>query len=237
MLKDTLRALRHWASCLPLPASTRGGSASQPSSPLTQTTIETLLGMEALPLELQEQIFSRLFPGHDRKQLVALPVSSASERANVYSIRLTSRRFRIAASRAFGKLVEDVPTSCSEKSMRSLAALVEQPDISRNLECLSLKVSKVLIWNDDIFTRSAVAQRMAWAQRYFKEELLSIVTKAPRLRHMICIVQALTWHIFHGHLREEAQEGPDPMQVSRLLSLLHSAYDEIRGDAIILATK
>jgi hypothetical protein len=95
--------------------------------------------MEALSLNLQEQIFayllSRQGPGH----LVSLPVSTLLERTNIDNVELTSRLLRTTTLQSLVRILEDVPTECSEESFdEDLATLVELPHVCGKLICRSL---------------------------------------------------------------------------------------------------
>lgn len=175
--------------------------------------------MDTLPLELHELIVSFLLPHQDVLHPAALPVSTALERSDIYSTRLTCQPFRDAASSTFIRIVQDVPTSCREEGLRNLNALLDLPDVSRKLTCLTLRTSRLFIKPDEVQTRCGATKRVKWANCYLEKELLSILKKLPQLCHVRCVLQA-AFDCFTGPaIRIAMRDSPDPMQVRRILPI------------------
>jgi hypothetical protein len=173
--------------------------------------------MEALPLELQEQIFAYLLSRKDLKWVIKLPVSTLSERTDVYNLRLTSRRIHTGVSQSFVRIIQDVPTECREKSLKHLAALIELPAISSNLTCLTLNTCKLFNIKGTIEDDAEMNHRASWLKERLEAELVAIIHKVPRIQHLVCVVEAIRGCSTKGRsarIDKNVAQGPDPMQVS-----------------------
>lgn len=155
-----------------------------------------VFAMDALPLELRQEIFSHLLPPIDRTALTTTPVISKTERTDVYSLRLVSRRMNSGTSHAFVKIVENVPTECREDSLGKLANLVALAHVGKHITCLTLNTCRLFI-TETISKRTSVErevqERFQWFISSLTEQLVSILHETPRLRHLTCILE-----IFRG---------------------------------------
>jgi hypothetical protein len=175
--------------------------------------------MDQLPLELYEHIFSYLLSQKHREQLVALPVSTKSERTDIYNLRLTSRRICMGASQLLLNILQDVATQCKENSFRHLAALVDIPTIASNMTCLTLRTeesSRECVSDSLVDDFSVIDRRIAWMQEDLHSSLVSIIQKAPRIRHLIYVLDENRWQIAllkrMGYKYWEGQETtPEPI--------------------------
>jgi hypothetical protein len=175
--------------------------------------------MDQLPLELYEHIFSYLLSQKHREQLVALPVSTKSERTDIYNLRLTSRRICMGASQLLLNILQDVATQCKENSFRHLAALVDIPTIASNMTCLTLRTEESSRECDSdslVDDFSVIDRRIAWMQEDLHSSLVSIIQKAPRIRHLIYVLDENRWQIAllkrMGYKYWEGQETtPEPI--------------------------
>lgn len=176
--------------------------------------------METLPIELQEQMFAHLIPHQDLKELVTLPISSRPQRTDIYNLRLTSRRIHMGAWQSFAVIVQDVPSECREKSLKHMTALVELPNISNALTCLTLNTCKLFLTDKTEDEDDEMKLRDTWLQENLCSELEAIIRKAPRLRQLVCVVEAIRGcSMIHGQERNDIMArrvalGTDPMHVS-----------------------
>jgi hypothetical protein len=180
--------------------------------------------MDALPLELREQIFGHLLSRQNLEKLVALPVSTYAERNDIYNLRLTSKRICEGATPSFVSIVQDVPTDCKEESLKNLAALVELPEVCSTMTCLTLNACMLFLQGSHIDCNTEIDLRATWLQEKLHTALVSIIQKAPRLHSMVCIPEGLRG--FNENtldttneiiaVWERALETLKPVQVSRL---------------------
>jgi hypothetical protein len=199
------------------PANTRGSFAPTTRSTDRQLclTYTNINDMDQLPLELYEHIFSYLLSQKHREQLVALPVSTKSERTDVYNLRLTSRRVCMGASHLLSDILQDVPTQCKEDSLIKLAALVEIPTVSRTLTCLTLKSEGFSHqWNSDSLADdfSDINRQLAWVQENLHSGLAAIIQKASRIRHIIYVLEEDRWaKVLRRRMRYKLWRGQEPI--------------------------
>lgn len=181
--------------------------------------------METLPLELHEHIFSYLLPCGDRSADCAVPLSTQAERIDVYNLRLTSRDIKTGTIQAFAKIVEDVPTKCTEDGLQSLAQLITLPPISKRITSLALDTSKMFIGEAHEeqtldYVRLMCSVRNKWLQSGFQQELVTILCGLPRLEHFTCVtkltsgvaVEKFGWRRMVA-LRRVARTATDPLLV------------------------
>ncbi|KAF1934754.1 hypothetical protein EJ02DRAFT_167255 [Clathrospora elynae] len=148
--------------------------------------------METLPLELREQITSFLLPRANRKAITAAPFSSKAERTDIYNLRLTSHRINAGASQAFLKVIGDVPTKCTKSSLHSLANLVALEDVGKHITTLAFNTCALFLgekkrYLNDI--RFSAFERSLWITTTLGDELVKILRKTPRLRHLTYLRQ------------------------------------------------
>ena len=148
--------------------------------------------MDALPIELLEEIISSLLPCIDETRVVSVPVSSKTERADIYNLRLTSRRINAGASQAFLKLIGDVPTECREQSMRNLESLVRLAHVGNRMTCLTFNTCVLFITDEHSIEQinKEYDDRYLWIIHTFRNAILAILRKTLRLRHIICLYEA-----------------------------------------------
>lgn len=181
--------------------------------------------MEALPLELQEHIFSYLLPYIDYATITAVPVSSDAERLAVYNLRLTSRIINAGATNAFVQVIEDVPTRCTQEGLQNLAELTELPGLSQKITRLAFNTSKLYIGRSHEeqtldYVRLMSSVRDAWLKVGFQEDLSTILQRVPRFEHLVCLpslisgvaVEKFGWRRMMA-LRRLARSAEDPLPV------------------------
>ena len=187
-----------------------------------------MTSLETLPLEIHEQIFAYLVPRQRHRNLGFLDPDyyNRKERLDIYNIRLTCRRLRMAALQTFVWILEDLPTKCQENTLRNLAALLESPEISSRLTYLTL--SPYHLFTEEGYTHHlsvmADSQRdefhahCAWLRDTRSETLVAIIRLAPKIRHLVCVIASL-----HPTINDEGEdawvgtvysEADDPMHVS-----------------------
>lgn len=148
--------------------------------------------MEALPLELQEHIFSFLLPHVDYSTIGAVPTSSRAERISVYNLRLTSRAIKTGASQVFIKVIEDVPTKVTEDSLQVLNKLTSLPQVSEKVTRLAFNTSKLFIGksHEEQTLDHLKLKRDArdeWIELPFQGALMRILRRLSRLEHLIVV--------------------------------------------------
>ncbi|KAF1844081.1 uncharacterized protein K460DRAFT_419042 [Cucurbitaria berberidis CBS 394.84] len=177
--------------------------------------------METLPLELREEIFLYLLPRICRTQVVSVPVSSKAERTDIYNLRLTSRRVNTGASQAFLAVIGDIPTGCREQSVQNLTNLVGLADVGNHITCLAFNTCKLYITEKQTLRQinQTCYDRCQWIAKSFCSEVLAILRKTSRLRHLICLPEAtrgsevLRFGVGHMVLLEViVKDMYDPMQ-------------------------
>jgi hypothetical protein len=187
-----------------------------------------MASLEVLPLEIHESIFAYLLPHQHHKELPTLDHDYRYEKArpDIYNVRLTSRRLRAAAFQAFVWILEDLPTKFQEKTLGNLAALLELPEISSRLTYLSLLpyhlfTNETYSYNVYIIAHYSKAEfhaRCAWLRDTLPETLVATIRKAPRLRHLVCVIAPLRIDFEDAeeptYVGATSSEATDPMHVS-----------------------
>lgn len=171
--------------------------------------------MDALPVELCEQIFAYILPITDQKKIVPLPVSTKLQRIAIYNLRLSCQRLHALAWPSFIRIIEDVPTTCSEKCMHYLASLIALPEIYNGLTCLALK--------DDRRLPQLIAHD-SWLRGNFLRNLVDVMTKIVQFRHLICVMET-NWLVTRDARVQmicDLDGCPDPMSVSVTLSTIYA---------------
>jgi len=183
-----------------------------------------MTSLETLPLEIHEHIFAYLVPRQRHKNLACLDINhyNQNERPDIYNIRLTCRRLREAAFQTFVWILEDLPTTCQERALQNLAALLELPEISNRLTYLTLSPYHLFtgkffpysyfldLTEDD--RRDEFPARCAWLRETFPETLVAIVRLAPKIRHLVCVLASIDLRFKDG--ATFFSEIFDPMHVS-----------------------
>jgi hypothetical protein len=147
--------------------------------------------MDFLPLELREQIFSHLLSRQNLEKLVALLVSTKSERTDIYNLRLTSKRIYEGTLQSFVNIVQDIPTDCKEESLNNLAALVGLPEVCSTMTCLALNTCMLFFLGSQVGCNAEIDLRATWLQGKLHTALVSIIQKAPRLQSVVCILEGI----------------------------------------------
>jgi hypothetical protein len=94
-----------------------------------------------------------------------------------------------------------VPTSCREEGIRNLISLLELPEVASKLTCLTLDAYKlfrkdsVMPWQH--YTEAELDRQCIWIAEDMAEDLQTAINKAPRIRHVVCIVD--TTFTLHAH--------------------------------------
>jgi hypothetical protein len=177
--------------------------------------------MQALPSELQLQIFAYLLPAQDLRDLVAVPISGKSQRADIYNVRLTCRLLRNLVSSFFVRIIEDVPTECIEASMQRLASLVALPEIGEQLKCLTINNCKIFISDERKPTFLEVNARDEWLRSTFRHMFLDIASKIPNVRHLVYSVEAVRNSRAYKAVHMRARASNEEMN-------LYECYDKVR---------
>jgi len=183
-----------------------------------------MTSLETLPLEIHEQIFAYLVPRQRHRNLACLDIDhyNQNERPDIYNIRLTCRHLREAALQTFVWILEDLPTTCQERTLQNLAALLELPEISSRLTYLTLSPFHLFtgkffpysyfldLTEDD--RRDEFPARCAWLRDTFPRTLAAIVCLAPKIRHLVCVIA--TFDLTFNDGGTFFSEIFDPMHVS-----------------------
>ncbi|CAI6342381.1 unnamed protein product [Periconia digitata] len=148
--------------------------------------------METLPIELGEMICSWFIPGFDNTEVMKAPVSSKSERIDIYHFRLTSRSLNAGASTAFAKIVEDIPTNCEERSLSRLSELVALPHVGKRITCLTFNTSKLSLKQNisERELRDLMMSRQNWTMTHLRQALVLVLRKTPWLRCLRAVLEA-----------------------------------------------
>lgn len=180
--------------------------------------------MDTLPLELHEHIFSYLLPSRDLKELLTVPASTDKQRADVYHIRLANRRLRSSISSSFIRVIEDVPTECTDESMQKLASLVAIPEVGDKMTCLTMNSCKEFSTqkhNKFAHFCEEIDTEPAWLNDSLRQNLISVVQKAPRICHLICVLEIIrqTGHYYYKYYDNpedllNLEKIEDPLSVS-----------------------
>lgn len=197
--------------------------------------------MDAIPLELHEQIFEYLVPLYDLKEITTLPTYTKEQRRDIYNIRLTNRRLRTHSTLHFVRIVQDVPTGCTNNSMQKLASLVTMPGVGEKMTCLSLNdFAQVIVQREKEDGDWEFRVVPEWIRESLPEILRNVVSGMPLLHHLVCIMDPPNWPKTSGwdmckqDSSEESEEEseawlhklPSSLQVSRIsitvrLDILH----------------
>lgn len=150
--------------------------------------------MDALPLELYEQIFEYLVPVYDVREIVTLPTYTKEQRQDIYNIRLTSRWLQRHSTLHFTRVIQDVPTGCMNLGMQKLASLAKTPGVGEKMTCLSLNGFAQVI----VHKKSEDGDRQfrvvpEWLRESFPEILRKVLSDMPLIRDLVCIMNCLDW--------------------------------------------
>jgi hypothetical protein len=195
--------------------------------------------MEALPLELREHISSFVFPRISQTGAVAdVPVSYQASKIDVYNLRLTSHRMNEGAQKAFVRMIEDVPTQCTEQSLLKLGRAIALVG-GHNITHLTFNMCK--LYAEETSTPRLNMQRIfeeahkrtAWIRGALQGAVAHIFGEASRLKHLTLVSEMVHWTLpANGQVyragpgvfsmgreipaEEEAARMPDPLKVSVL---------------------